>query len=73
MDNSKIIELMILCKLEMSILTNGKIKPDNTGYFASDIENDRLDMFYKLQEKYHYGWYIAEQPIEEQLQSINDF
>ena len=69
----KINELMVLCELEQSILCLGKITPDEEGFFTSEIDRPRVKKFEDLQEKYMYGWYIAEQTIEEQIQSINDF
>jgi hypothetical protein len=73
MDETKLSEIKTLCELEMSIINFGKIQPDKTGYFASDEEKERLNGLSKLQDKYSYGWYIAEQTIEEQIISINKF
>lgn len=69
----KVNELMVLCELEQSILCLGKITPDDEGFFTSEIDRPRVRKFEKLQEKYTYGWYIAEQTIEEQIQFINEF
>ena len=69
----KINELMMLCELEQSILCFGKIKEAQEGYLADEIENVRLSKFYSLQDKYHYGWYIAHDNIQEQIKQINKF
>lgn len=69
----KVNDLMILCELEQSILCLGKIMPDDDGYFTAEIDYPRVRKFENLQVKYTYGWYIAEQTIEEQIQSINEF
>ena len=63
----KVNDLMVLCELEQSILCLGKIMPDEEGFFTSEIDYPRVRKFENLQEKYTYGWYIAEQNIEEQL------
>lgn len=73
MTTEKINDLIILCELEQSILCLGKINPDEEGFFPSDIDLPRVRKFEGLQNKYRYGWYIAEQTIEEQIQTINDF
>ncbi len=69
----KVNELMVLCELEQSILCLGKIEEAKEGYFADEIENPRLEKFYRLQNKYHYGWYIARDDIDEQIVQINKF
>lgn len=69
----KVNDLMVLCELEQSILCFGKITPDEEGFFTSEIDYPRVRKFENLQDKYTYGWYIAEQSIEDQIQSINDF
>lgn len=73
MDELRISELKILCELETSILDNGKINIDSDGFYESEEDTSRLAGLYKLQEKYHYGWYIAKETISEQIDSINDF
>lgn len=73
MDKTKIEELKVLCELELSILNNGKIEADESGFFESLKDKDRIRGLIELQEKYTYGWYIAEQTVEEQIKSINDF
>lgn len=69
----KVNELMILCQLEQSILCLGKIMPDNDGFFTSEEDWPRTRKFENLQEKYTYGWYIAEQSLEDQIKSLNEF
>ena len=66
-------DLIELCKLELSILTDGKIIPNKSGIFPSIMEQERVHELGKLQEKYNYGWYIAEQSMEDQIKSINEF
>lgn len=66
-------ELKILCELELSLIENGKILADEEGYFAHSTEQERLKGLDSLQDKYHYGWYIAAESLTEQLQSINEF
>ena len=73
MENIKIQELITLCKLESSILVDGKINPDEEGYFACENDKERIIDLVKLQEKYTYGWYIAAESLEEQIKSINEF
>ena len=72
-DNTKQKELLELCKLEQSILTNGKINPDKEGYFPSEKDSGRVSKLGELQEKYTYGWYIARECLEDQIKSINKF
>ena len=71
--NVKQKELLELCKLEQSILSDGKINPDKDGYFPCEADSERVSVLYKLQEKYSYGWYIAEESLEDQIKSINKF
>lgn len=72
-DITKQKELLELCKLEQSILTEGKIVSDNDGYFPSEKDSERVSELGKLQEKYTYGWYIARECLEDQIKSINRF
>lgn len=73
MSNDKRVELLTLCKLEMSILNDGKIQPDETGYFPSKEDEERVCELNKLQDKYCYGWYIAKESLADQILSINKF
>lgn len=73
MDKIKIEELKTLCELELSILNDRKIDPDETGFMNAAYDEERLEGLSDLQDKYTYGWYIAEQTMEEQIKSINDF
>lgn len=66
-------EIGALLKLQLDILQNGKIDPDKSGFFAAQKENIRLKTFYELQDKYTYGWYIAEQSLDDQISSISEF
>lgn len=73
MNKDKIEEIKVLCELELSILNDGKVVADESGFFESLKDRDRVRGLGELQEKYAYGWYIAEQTVEEQIKSINDF
>lgn len=73
MDKNKIEELKVLCELELSILNDGKIEGDESGFFESVKDRNRTKGLADLQEKYSYGWYIAERTVEDQIKSINDF
>lgn len=73
MDKTKIEEIKVLCELEQSILNDGKIVPDESGFFESEKDKERVTGLSKLQDKYTYGWYIAKETMEEQIKSINDF
>lgn len=73
MNKVKIKELKTLCELEFSILNYGKIDKDATGFMNETYEDRRLEGLFDLQDKYTYGWYIAEQTMEEQIKSINEF
>ena len=72
-DITKQKELLDLCKLEQSILIDGKINPDVEGCFPCLEDEERLTELIKLQDKYTYGWYIARECLEEQIKSINKF
>lgn len=79
---TKLQEIMNLTKLEESIIMFGKIEkvsdvdplPDDH-YFPCKRDEERLNKyrFYELQEKYKYGWYIAEESLEDQIRSIERF
>lgn len=61
MSRETALDLFVLTKLEETILTKDRI-----------TDEDVVDLS-RVQEKYTYGWYILEQPVEEQLLSIMDF
>lgn len=42
-------------------------------YFISDKDKERTKILSELQDKYTYGWYIAEQYKDEQLDAITKF
>ena len=66
-------EIKTLCQLELSIINEGKIKDDGEGILPHVNEYERLKGLDNLMEKYHYGWYIAESDMQEQLRQINHF
>ncbi|MBQ2886167.1 MAG: hypothetical protein IJE43_20805 [Alphaproteobacteria bacterium] len=61
MSRETALDLYVLTKLEETILTKDRI-----------TDEDIVDLS-RVQEKYAYGWYILEQPVEEQLLSVMDF
>lgn len=67
-------ELLALQELYNDIcFGDGAIEPDESGYFTSDKDNERTKILSELQDKYTYGWYIAEQSKDEQLNAITKF
>lgn len=66
-------EIKSLLKLQLDILQNGKIIQDESGLFESEKDRERLQGLFALQDKYTYGWYIAEQSLDEQIISISQF
>ena len=70
---SKSGEIAVLQQLYKSIEVDGPIKPDESGFFTSPDDKERTAGLEYLQDKYTYGWYIAEQKEVEQLNSLNVF
>jgi phage protein U len=70
---NKIHEVLSLTKVEEDILLNGKIYPDETGYFVCKEDQPRVTELEKLMDKYNYGWYIASESWKEQVVSIGKF
>lgn len=72
-------EIYSLTKLEEDILLHGKINKEEPNNERNPFEDkdgrQRLKMyhFYELQDKYTYGWYIAEESQIEQVRSIGTF
>lgn len=66
-------DLILLTKVEEDILLNGRIFPDNEGYYACEKDKARVKGLESLMEKYHYGWYIAHESLKEQIVSIIKF
>lgn len=67
-------ELLALQELYNDIcFKSGAIGPDESGYFISDKDKERTKILSELQDKYTYGWYIAEQSKDEQLDAITKF
>lgn len=73
---TKLQEIANLTALEMDIIQFGKIeKRVEHEPFESAFDFERLKRFHfdELQDKYNYGWYIAEESLEEQIKSIEKF
>lgn len=70
---TKLQEIANLTALEMMIIQFGKIRKNSHEPFISDDKRLEKFHFYDLQEKYKYGWYIAEETLEEQIKSIEKF
>lgn len=66
-------EISQLLLLQQSILKDGEIKPDESGFFTSKDDKGRTRSLEVLQDKYTYGWYIAEQSKDEQIKALSDF
>lgn len=73
LNETKLEELCVLNELENSILSCGKIELAEDGISPAEKDRDRLVGLYELQDKYSYGWYIAQQSLSDQLKSINKF
>jgi hypothetical protein len=54
-----------LCKVEGFILENGRA--------ITEEDRDILKLLEGVMTDYTYGWYIYEEPLFEQLRSINKF
>lgn len=74
---TKLQEIMNLTMLEADIIQFGKIEDNGDEYCPSVIRHDieRLTRFnfYKLQNKYNYGWYISDDSLEDQIKEIEKF
>lgn len=76
MKAEQLIEIKQLTELEMDIMKNGKIQAseeDGLEFFVSRQDRFRVRHLDKLMGKYTYGWYIAEESLENQLASIAKF
>ena len=77
--NEKLMDIKVLAELKLDIIENGKIRQTETmrgGFrepFECEEDRDRVKGLYSVMDKYTYGWYIAEETLEEQLQSITKF
>ena len=74
---TKLQEIMNLTMLEADIIQFGKIENDGDEYFPSPTRHDRERLrrfnFYRLQDKYGYGWYIEKDSLEDQIKEIEKF
>lgn len=66
-------EISQLIKLQQSIISDGEIKADESGFLLHELEKERVKAFETLQYKYTYGYYIAEMNKDEQIKSLSDF
>ena len=80
MMNEILMDIKVLTELKLDIIKNGKIRQtkeedvDGLRYpFACKEDLDRVKGLESVMEKYTYGWYIATETLEEQLQSITKF
>ena len=77
--NEKLMDIKVLAELKLDIIKNGKIRQTETmcgGFrepFECEEDRDRVKDLYSVMDKYTYGWYIATETLEEQLQSITKF
>lgn len=70
-------EIMNLTMLEADIIQFGKIE-DNGDEFCPSVtkhDSERLSRFnfFKLQNKYKYGWNIEKDSLEDQIKEIEKF
>ena len=74
---TKLQEIMNLTMLEADIIQFGKIENNEDEFYPSTTRHDteRLSKFnfFKLQNKYNYGWYIADDSLEDQIKEIEKF
>lgn len=74
---TKLQEIMNLTMLEADIIQFGKIENNEDEFYPSTTRHDteRLSKFnfFKLQNKYNYGWYIADDSFEDQIKEIEKF
>lgn len=74
---TKLQEIMNLTMLEADIIQFGKIENDEDEFCPSTTRHDteRLSKFnfFKLQNKYSYGWNISDDSLEDQIKEIERF
>ena len=77
--NDKLMDIRVLAELKLDIIKNGKIRQaekDSDGFeypFPCKEDEVRVSGLYSVMDKYTYGWYIATETLEEQLDSITKF
>ena len=77
--NEKLMDIKVLAELKLDIIKNGKIRQmekDFDGFeypFPCKEDEGRIKGLESVMDKYTYGWYIATETLEEQLQSITRF
>lgn len=77
--DEKLMDIKILAELKLDIIKNGKIRQmpnDFDGFeypFPCKEDEHRIKGLESVMDKYTYGWYIATETLEEQLQSITKF
>ena len=77
---TKLQEIMNLTMLEADIIQFGKIENDENdedefclSTTLHDTERLSKFKFFKLQNKYNYGWYISDYSLEDQIKEIEKF
>ena len=78
--NELLMDVKVLAELKLDIIKNGKIRQtkekdfDGCRYpFPCREDESRINGLDSIMDKYTYGWYIATETLEEQLQSITKF
>lgn len=80
--NEKLMDIKVLAELKLDIIKNGKIRQMKKGFdgveyveypFPCKEDEGRIRGLESVMDKYTYGWYIATESLEEQLQSITKF
>ena len=77
--NEKLMDIKVLIELKLDIIKNGKIRQTETMCegvrepFECEEDKGRVKGLYSVMDKYTYGWYIAKETLDEQLQSITKF
>ena len=77
--NEKLMDIKVLAELKLDIIKNGKIRQTEMvcgGFrepFECEEDRDRVRGLYSVMDKYTYGWYIATETLEEQVQSVTKF
>lgn len=67
-------DLMILTKVEMDLLENGKVSCEGVIEDAKSQDRLQANHFYGVQNKYHYGITLGSYPtLKKQLKAIIDF
>lgn len=77
--DEKLMDIKVLTELKLDIIKNGKIRQMEKYFdgfkcpFPCEEDEGRIKGLESVMDKYDYGWYIATETLEEQLQSITKF